>query len=144
MPSATTITPPPPPPPGAPGAALGAIHLNLAAPLQANTSAGTTCTATPSPIGASDSFPIDMTDATASMTPLCGSSSPPPAPSLLTPLAYGSGVVPLEDTEAGGSGLSPLVVVPIPSATPACSDGPPDTTGSAIGAFPGTTVPPGC
>ena len=144
MPSATGITPAPPPS-GAPGNALGSIHLNLAAPLQTNDSAHTTCTATVDSIDATDDFPIDMTDASASAAPTCGLSSPPPTPGLVSPPVYGSGVVPLDATEAGTSGLSPLITLPIPSATPACSDGPADTAAPAMTeAFPGTTVPAGC
>jgi hypothetical protein len=121
------------PPAGSPGTALGAIHPNLASPL-ANNNAGNISQCTVS--GAAANFPVDTTDVTASATPgfnaseaspgCAAASSPPPTPGLVSGSDFSDGAVPLGSTEAGGSGLSPLIAGPFPQPpTTSCSG---DTT----------------
>jgi hypothetical protein len=67
-------------------------------------------------------LPVDVTDPTATATfsaseatSACGATPPPSSPGPIPGAAFSSSTVPLEDTEAGGLGLSPLVAVPEPS-----------------------------
>jgi hypothetical protein len=127
------------PPVGSPGTALGAIHPNLASPL-ANNSAGSISQCTVSGAGTASNFAVDTTDVTASATPGfnaseasagCGAASSPPAtPGLVSGSDFSDGAVPLGSTEAGGSGLSPLIAGPFPQPpTTTCSG---DTTTSEL------------
>jgi hypothetical protein len=123
---------------------LGAIRLNLAAPI-AGIGVGT-ITACPASgaAGTVSGLPVDPTDpmsssmatttATASL-PLsptdpmatetsqfgmsalsgnCSVPSAPPSPATVDMSMFGDGAVPLSATEGGGSGMSPLIAVPAP------------------------------
>jgi hypothetical protein len=124
-----------PPPAGSPGGALGAIQPSVASPLP-NNGGGTISqcaeNGTANGAGTAADFPVDATDATASESPgfnaseastNCGAASPPPTPSLVSPPDFASGAVPLGATEAGGSGLSPLVAGPFPQTPPTTCSG---------------------
>jgi hypothetical protein len=140
------------PPAGTPGTALGSIHLNLASPLSGGgTGSISTCTANGF-AGAASNFPVDETDPTAGATPgfdasetsaTCSAPSPPPAIGPVSGSVFSSGAVPLSATEAGGSGLSPLIAGPFPTAPAAsCSDM--TTTGTATSGINGTFLTSGC
>jgi hypothetical protein len=130
-----------PPPAGSPGAALGAIQPSVTSPVP-NSGVGTISqcaeNGTANGAGTAADFPVDGTDATSSASPgfdaseavtNCGAASlPPPTPGLVSPPDFANGAVPLGTTEAGGSGLSPLIAGPFPQTpttpqlpTPTCS-----------------------
>jgi hypothetical protein len=129
---------------GSPGSALGAIHLNLAAPI-AGIGVGTITSCPASAMaGTVSGLPVDPSDPTASgmatapatanfplgpTDPLatensqfgtsassgnCSPPSAPPSPAAVDTSTFGDGAVPLDVTEGGGSGLSPLIAVPAP------------------------------
>lgn len=119
------------PPAGSPGSALGAIQPSVPSPIP-NSGVGTIseCAAngTANSAGTAADFPVDATDATASASPgfdaseaspnCAATSSPPPTPGLVSPPDFANGAVPLGTTEAGGSGLSPLIAGPFPQPPP--------------------------
>jgi hypothetical protein len=124
-----------PPPAGSPGSALGAIQPSVTSPVP-NSGVGTIgqCTenGTANSAGTAADFPVDATDATASASPgfdaseastNCGAASPPPTPGLVSPPDFANGAVPLGATEAGGSGLSPLIAGPFPQTPPTTCSG---------------------
>jgi hypothetical protein len=125
-----------PPPAGSPGSALGAIQPSVASPVpNSGVGAISQCTAngTANSAGTTADFSVDATDATASASsgfdaseasPMCGATStPPPTPGLVSPPDFASGAVPLGTTEAGGSGLSPLIAGPFPQTPPTTCSG---------------------
>jgi hypothetical protein len=117
-----------PRPAGTPGGTLGAIQLNLGSPIGGSPGAIQICPTTGT-AGASANFPVDATDATTNGAPgfgtsavsgSCNAGSPASSPGIITGPEFSDGAVPLSATEAGGSGLSPLIAVPV-SATPSAS-----------------------
>jgi hypothetical protein len=130
-----------PPPAGSPGSALGAIQPSVTSPVP-NSGIGTIsqCAANGGDVTAD--FPVDATDASASVSPgfdaseastNCGAASPPPTSGLVSPPDFASGAIPLGSTEAGGSGLSPLIAGPFPQPPPTCSG---DTAASGMTSAP--------
>ena len=114
-----------------PGTPLGAIQLNLGTPISASGLGSiSTCPATGITSTASN-FPVDATDPTGAgasqfgtSAMSCGTPSPPSGPGIVTGSAFSDGAIPLGATEAGGSGMSPLVAVPPPAVSAAsCSGG---------------------
>jgi hypothetical protein len=112
------------PPAGAPGTALGGIHLNLVSPLSGGGIGSISTCAANDFAGAASNFPVDETDPTAGatagfnasgMSGICSAPSPPPTIGPVSGSVFSSGAVPLSGTEAGGSGLSPLVAGPFPA-----------------------------
>jgi hypothetical protein len=132
------------PPAGSPGSALGAVHLNLGAPI-AGIGVGTITSCPASgmagtvsglPVDPSDptasgmatpaataSFPLGPTDplatensqfGTSALSGNCSPPSAPPSPAAVDTSTFGNGAIPLSVTEGGGSGLSPLIAVPAP------------------------------
>jgi hypothetical protein len=115
-------------PAGVVGSTLGAIQLNLGGPIGGSPGAIQICPTTGT-AGASANFPVDATDATTNGAPgfgtsavsgTCNAGSPASSPGIITGPEFSDGAVPLSATEAGGSGLSPLIAVPV-SATPSAS-----------------------
>jgi hypothetical protein len=140
-----------PPPAGSPGAALGAIQPSVASPVP-NSGVGTIsqCAAngTENGAGTAADFPVDATDATSSASPgfnaseastNCGAALPPPTPGLITQPDFANGAAPLGTTEAGGSGLSPLIAGPFPQPPATTCSG---TTTSELTGTPDLTSDP--
>jgi hypothetical protein len=142
-PASTTAGTPSMPPAGRPGSALGAIQTNLANQLGTGvTGRISTCTADGFPSG-TQNFPVDETDVTAAPSPAfsasevsvgCAPPAPAPGPGLVAAPAFDNGAVPLDATEAGGLGLSPLIAEP--AQAPAS---PPETSGATCDTA--TTLP---
>lgn len=140
-----------PPPTGMPGSALGAIQMNLAPPLAGNSPGNISLCATSGAGPGAASFPVDVTDTSAASSagfaaseasPGCSAAPPPSGPGLVSGSEFSSGAVPLSATESGGSGLSPLIAVPIPAdPAAACNNA---ASGADTTAQGGTTVSPGC
>jgi len=112
---------------GSPGSALGTIYQNLGIPLSVGgiVGLGTISTCTADIASPSASMPVDVTDPTATgtfsvseTTAGCGIVPPASSPGPIGGAAFSSSTVPLADTEAGSSGLSPLIAVPDPSNPP--------------------------
>lgn len=132
---------------GAVAGTLGTIQLSLGGPIAGSTlGVIQTCPASVT-AGTTASFPVDATDATTNGAPGFGTSemsgncspgSAPSSPGIISGLEFSDGAVPLNVTEGSGSGLSPLIAVPItavPSA--ACAESPvvptPSDSAGAIG-----------
>jgi hypothetical protein len=112
---------------GSPGSALGTIYQNLGIPLSVGgiVGLGTISTCTADIASPNASLPVDVTDPTATgtfsvseTTAGCGIVPPPSSPGPIGGSAFSSSTVPLADSEAGSSGLSPLIAVPDPSNPP--------------------------
>jgi len=136
--------------PGAAGSALGAIPLNLASPLGGSSTGTIQICPEAETAGATANFPVDQTDMTSNPAPgfgtlamsgSCSPGSPASSPGIITQSEFSNGAEPLSATEAGGSGLSPLVAVPY-SPVPSASCGLPAAFDS-MGAT-GTPSPSGC
>jgi len=123
-----------PRPAGGAGSTLGAIQFNLGSPIGGGTPGGIQICPVTETAGATANFPVDATDATtnapagfgtSAMSGSCNAGSPASSPGVVSGSEFDDGSVPLGATEAGGSGLSPLIVVPT-SATPsaACPNSP--------------------
>jgi hypothetical protein len=132
------------PPAGASGSTLGAIHLNLAAPITGISVGTITACPASGAAGTVSGLPVDPTDPMASGMPTatataslplsptdpmatetsqfgtsalsgnCSAPLAPPSPAAVDTSTFGDGAVPLSATESGGSGISPLVAVPAP------------------------------
>src|SRR5580704_6637040 len=84
--------------------------------------------------GSTANFPVDGTDATtnapagfgtSAMSGNCNAASPASSPGIVSGPEFVDGSVPLSATEGGGSGLSPLIAVPIsPAPSAACPSSP--------------------
>jgi hypothetical protein len=146
------------PPSGTSGSALGAIHMNLGAPM-ASIGIGT-ITACPSsglpgimpssPTNSTTPMSADIASSAASagtipvapVTPAfspfalsggCAASLPSSAPPNLDSLTFANAAVPLISTEGATSGMSPLITVPVPSAvTPLTSTGAASSTSTLM------------
>jgi hypothetical protein len=117
------------PPVGSTASPLGTIRLNPGALMPTSPTALGSITACPTTgiaslpptadLGGSAGSPFG----TSAISGTCGAPFSPTSPAAPTGSAFSDGAIPLEATEAGGSGLSPLVAVPPPaSSAPACSD----------------------
>lgn len=130
------------PPPGAAANTLGTIQLNLGSPIVGSGLGAIQICPAGEMAGSTANFPVDATDATtnapagfgtSAMSGSCNAGSPASSPGVISGSEFDDGSVPLSATEAGGSGLSPLIAVPA-SATPsaACPSSPTpyDSTGA--------------
>jgi hypothetical protein len=109
----------------APGNALGTIQLNLGTGISSSGLGAITPCAV-NGIGASATTqPVDPTGVPAETTSIpfgvsattpgvCASPPPPSSPNVITGSEFGDGAISLDATEAGGTGLSPLIAVPDP------------------------------
>lgn len=129
--------------PGAAGSTLGAIPLNLASPLGGNSPGAIQICPEAETAGATANFPVDQTDMTSNpaagfgtlaMPGSCSTAAPASSPGVIAGSEFANGAVPLSDTEAGGSGLSPLVAVPYsPAPSAPCSLAAPYDSAGATG-----------
>jgi hypothetical protein len=120
--------------PGAAGSALGAIPFNLASPLAGSSTGSIQICPEAGMTGLTANFPVDGTDATtnapaafgtSAMSGSCNAASPASSPGVISGPEFVDGSVPLSATEGGGSGLSPLIAVPIsPAPSSACPSSP--------------------
>ena len=117
-------------PAGVVASALGTIQINLGSTIGGSPGAIQICP-TIRTAGVSANFPVDATDATTNGAPgfgtsavsgSCNAGSPVSSPGIITGSEFDDGADPLSATEAGGSGLSPLVAVPIiPTPNASCA-----------------------
>src|SRR5271167_3320464 len=122
------------PAPGAVANTLGTILLNLGSPIAGSSLGGIQICPASGMVGPTANFPVDATDATtnapagfgtSAMSGSCNAGSPASSPGVVSGSEFDDGSVPLGATEAGGSGLSPLIAVPASAApSTACPSSP--------------------
>ena len=140
------------PPPGAAANTLGTIQLNLGSPIVGSGLGAIQICPASVTAGSTANFPVDATDATtnapagfgtSAMSGSCNPGSPASSPGVISGSEFVDGSVPLSATEAGGSGLSPLIGVPVaatPSAAYSSSPTPP-VAAMPSAAYPSSPTP---
>ena len=113
-----------------PGGALGSITTcpmtGIANPTTDTSIGGlpgtTTGTSAIAPFGTS-ALAGTCSPSTPTIAPGFSNPAPPPSPGTITGSAFGDGALPLDVTEAGGAGLSPIIVVPDPATSATSCNG---------------------
>ena len=114
----------------APGGALGSITtcpMTGMANSTTDTSVGglpgtTTGTSAIAPFGTS-ALAGTCSPSTPTIAPGFSNAAPPPSPGTITGSAFSDGALPLDVTEAGGAGLSPIIAVPDPATSATSCNG---------------------